>query len=137
MSPLPDILLVEDSATQARSFQLLLEREGYHVSIAGDGAAGWHFARVAAPRLILLDVDLPIFDGFQLLSRLKRDRHTCAIPVIMLTHREHISQVERAIALGAADYLFKDDAVQMLCTVVQPFLATTVPSRPPTGGVHP
>jgi CheY-like chemotaxis protein len=51
-----------------------------------------------APRLILLDVELSTLDDFEVLSRLKRGRATAAIPVIMLTSRDHISHVERAIA---------------------------------------
>lgn len=112
------ILLIEDSSSQALQFRLLLEQAGYQVRVVPDGAAGWRAACEQPPRLILLDVDLPGMDGFQVLLRLKRARNTAGIPVIMLTHREHISQVERALALGAADYLFKDDVPLELCSVV-------------------
>jgi DNA-binding response OmpR family regulator len=117
-----DILLIEDSPSQALQFQLLLQRAGYHVCIAGDGAEGWRMACEDLPRLILLDVDLPTLDGFQILARLKRDRATTSIPVLMLTNREHISNVERAISLGVDGYLFKDDASTQLCAAVAPLL---------------
>lgn len=118
MSESYDILLIEDSASQALRFRLLLERQGYRVRIATDGAAGWRLACTHAPRLILLDVDLPTLNGFQVLARLKRGPETAAIPVVMLTHPEHISNVERALELGADDYLPKEDALTQVCKVV-------------------
>lgn len=122
MNQIYDILLIEDSASQALRFRLMLERHGYRVRIATDGAAGWRLACTCAPRLILLDVDLPTLNGFQVLARLKRGRETASIPVVMLTHREHISNVERALELGADDYLPKEDALTQVCTVVQQIL---------------
>lgn len=119
-----DILLIEDSTAQAISFRLMLEREGYSVAVVADGAAGWRAACAEHPRLVLLDIDLPSLDGYQVLSRLKRDRRTASIPVVMLTHRDNVSSVERALSLGADDYLFKDDAPFELCsTVAQAIIA--------------
>jgi DNA-binding response OmpR family regulator len=117
-----DILLIEDSPSQALQFRLVLQRAGYRVRVVADGAEGWRAACADQPRLILLDIDLPTLDGFQILRRLKRDRATLAIPILMLTNREHISNVERAIALGADDYLFKDDAVSQLVLSVPQLL---------------
>jgi DNA-binding response OmpR family regulator len=119
-----DILLVEDSPSQALQFRLVLQRAGYLVHIVVDGAEGWRVACQDVPKLILLDIDLPTLDGFQILGRLKRDRITMNIPVLMLTNREHISNVERAISLGVDNYLFKDDAVEQLCAAVMQLLDT-------------
>lgn len=113
-----DILLIEDSQSQAIRFRLMLERAGYSVQIVADGAAGWRSACADPPQLILLDIDLPSLDGFQILGRLKRDRATASIRVVMLTHRDNVSSVERALSLGADDYLFKDDAPYELCATV-------------------
>lgn len=125
-----DILLIEDSPTQALRFRLMLERAGYQVAIAVDGAAGWRQACARPPRVILLDIDLPSLDGFQILDRLKRDRRTAAIPVVMLTHRDNVASVQRAIDLRASDYLFKDDAPYELCaTVAQALEAAPHPSN--------
>jgi CheY-like chemotaxis protein len=126
----PDILLIEDSASQALQLQLILQRAGYRVTLANDGLVGWRAACAQPPRLILLDVDLPALDGFQVLARLKRDPATANIPVVMLTHREHIDHVERAIALGASDYLFKDDGDRLLGAVVAQLLPATEPQDP-------
>jgi DNA-binding response OmpR family regulator len=122
----PDILLIEDSPSQALQLQLILQSAGYRVVVVGDGAAGWQAACDQQPRLILLDVELPSLDGFQVLSRLKRGRATAAIPVIMLTNRDHISSVERAIELGVDDYLPKQDMQQQLCAVVRQFLEAQI-----------
>ncbi|GEM_PF-1249159 len=118
-----DILLIEDSPSQALRFRLMLQRASYHVDVAVDGADGWRQACAHPPRLILLDIDLPTLNGFQVLSRLKRGRVTAAIPVIMLTHRAHVSSVLQAIEMGATDYLFKDDAPYSLCAAVDQLLA--------------
>lgn len=118
MNASTDILLIEDSQSQALCFRLMLERAGYSVEVAIDGAIGWRHACASHPRMILLDIDLPSLDGFQVLARLKRDRRTATIPVVMLTHRDNVASVQRAIDLGADDYLFKDDAPYELCATV-------------------
>lgn len=112
MSESPYIMLIEDSPSQALQFQLLVQRySGYPVRIFSDGSEGWSMACTNPPLMILLDINLPTLDGFQVLSRLKRGRATAHIPVIMLTTSDRISDVERAILLGASDYLFKDDCL--------------------------
>lgn len=116
------ILLIEDSPSQARLFQMLLERAGYRVSIAADGALGWRHACDTRPDLILLDIGLPTLDGFQVLDLLKGGRDTAGIPVIMLTQRDHVCDVMRAIEIGADDYLPKEDALTHLCTAVAQIL---------------
>ncbi|HEU4326011.1 MAG TPA: response regulator [Roseiflexaceae bacterium] len=113
-----DILLIEDSPSQALRFQLLLSRAGYRVRIARDGIEGWRCACDERPRLILLDVDLPLMSGFQVLARLKRGRSTADIPVVMLTNREHVSDVISALDTGADDYLPKRDALTQICSVI-------------------
>lgn len=125
MSESTDILLIEDSPSQGLQLQLLLQRAGYSVRIATDGVKGWRQAHTNPPRLILLDVNLPTLDGFQVLTRLKRDRTTSQIPVIILSTSNHVSDVERAIALGTDDYWVKGDllteksAASMFCETVE------------------
>lgn len=116
------VLIIEDSSSQALQFQLVLQRAGYQVQVVADGTAGWRYACAQRPQIILLDVDLPGMDGFQVLARLKRGHATASIPVVMLTHREHISNVARAIELGADDYLFKDEALQQVGSAVEQLL---------------
>lgn len=103
------ILLIEDSPSQARFVQLLLENAGYAVRIASDGAEGWCRACCSHPDLILLDINLPTIDGFELLYLIKRCYMTASIPVVMLTSVGAVSDVEHAFALGADGYLCKED----------------------------
>lgn len=106
------IMLIEDSPSQALQLRLLLQQvSSLQVRVVSDGVEGWRQACTDNPRLILLDINLPSLDGFQILSRLKRNRETVHIPVIMLTTSDSVSDVERAISLGASDYLFKDDCL--------------------------
>jgi CheY-like chemotaxis protein len=112
MNEAPYIMLVEDSTSQALQLQLLLKQYTTQpIQIISDGAEAWRQACKEHPGLILLDINLPSLDGFQILSRLKRNRDTADIPVIMLTTSDSITDVERAIELGANDYLFKDDCL--------------------------
>lgn len=124
-----DLLLIEDSPSQALRFRLLLEQAGYRVVLSADGAEGWRRACAERPRAVLLDVDLPGLDGFQLLGRLKRDRRTAAIPVVMLTGRDNVTSVQRAIDLGVDGYVFKDDAPHQLCDTIAQVLANTPTSN--------
>lgn len=120
-----DILLIEDSPSQGLQLQLLLQRAGFSVQIATDGVKGWRQAHSSLPKLVLLDVNLPTLDGFQVLTRLKRDRNTSHIPVIILSTSNHVSDVERAIDLGTDDYWVKGDllteknAAHLFCETIE------------------
>lgn len=120
-----DILLIEDSPSQGLQLQLLLQRAGFSVRIATDGVQGWRQAHTNPPRLVLLDVNLPTLDGFQVLTRLKRDRTTATLPVVILSTSNHVSDVERAISLGTDDYWVKGDllseknAARLFCETIE------------------
>lgn len=123
------ILLIEDSPSQALQFRLLIQRfTGCPVRVFHDGIEGWKYACSHPPTLVLLDINLPMLDGFQILGRLKRYQDTAKVPVVMLTTSDNIGDVEQAIALGADDYLFKDDlfkskeAAEQLYATIKQFL---------------
>jgi DNA-binding response OmpR family regulator len=101
------ILIVEDEANIVSLIRLRLERIGHHVKSADNGIAALELAREFAPDLILLDVMLPVLNGFQVLERLKADPTTAATPVLMLTARGHESDIVAGIEGGADDYLIK------------------------------
>lgn len=107
----PCVLIIEDSPSQALRLKLLLARAGYAVCVARDGAEGWEQAYRGLPDVILLDINLPCLDGFELLALLKREDRTADIPVVMLSSFDRVRYVERAVELGAAGYLFKDDCL--------------------------
>jgi len=102
------ILIVEDDPDIALSLRLKLERDaGYEVEAAGSGPDGLRAALSHPPDLVLLDVNLPGMDGFEICRRLRAEAATAAIPIIMLTAR--IDEADRVAGLefGADDYITK------------------------------
>ncbi len=102
------ILVIEDSATQALHLQAVLEDTGLHVMWAQDGQAGLKIAHEARPDLIVLDVQLPDMNGFQVCQHLKGQMDTRHIPVIMFTRHDDPEAVVLGLQNGVADYIPKD-----------------------------
>jgi CheY-like chemotaxis protein len=102
------ILVVEDSPTQALHMQTLLEREGVLVLVAHDGVTGLQIAHESLPDLIVLDVQMPGMNGFQVCRRLKNSRNTKDIPIIMFTRHDEQEAVLLGLKTGAVDYIPKD-----------------------------
>lgn len=101
------VLLVDDDPVIIMVYQLGLERAGYRVVVASSGPAGLELAATARPDLILLDVRMPTLDGIEVLRRLAADSGTRGIPVVMLSNYSEPELVNRALALGAKQYLVK------------------------------
>ncbi len=102
------ILVVEDSATQALRLQAVLEQVGLQVVWAQDGPAGLEAARRTQPDLIVLDVQLPGLNGFQVCQHLKSQTDTRHIPVIMFTRHDDPEAVVLGLQTGVVDYIPKD-----------------------------
>jgi CheY-like chemotaxis protein len=102
-----DILLVEDDDTIATMYAMLLRSKGYSTRHARDGVEGIAMVRRDRPALILLDMMMPRMDGLQFLEALRGWPKTSAIPVVILSNVADHSLVERALALGAVEYLVK------------------------------
>ena len=98
------ILLVEDNEMNRDMLSRRLERRGYEVVIAVDGAEGVRMAEAEAPALILMDMSLPVLDGWEATRQLKADDATKAIPIIALTAHAMSGDRERALAVGCDDY---------------------------------
>jgi signal transduction histidine kinase/CheY-like chemotaxis protein len=98
------VLLIDDDPTLLEALSRLLARDGYEVRMAQNGAEGLRMAREFHPGIIVLDVMMPLMDGWEVLKALKADPVLEPIPVVMLTI---LDEVERGLALGAAEYLFK------------------------------
>jgi DNA-binding response OmpR family regulator len=103
-----NVLLVEDSQTQARQIKDTLEQVGLTVQVIGDGADAIREAVANPPALIVLDVHLPSMDGYQVCRRLKRTEETKNIPIIMLTDRMGAKETMTGLRAGADDYIPKD-----------------------------
>lgn len=108
----PKILIVEDEESMAAGLEYALQREGYEVELARDGAAALETLRRAAPDLVLLDVMLPKRSGFDVLSTLRREGRE--LPVILLTAKGQELDKVRGLDLGADDYVTKPYALAEL-----------------------
>ena len=98
------ILLVEDNEMNRDMLSRRLARKGYEVSIAVDGKQGVEMAQADAPDLILMDMSLPVLDGWEATRQLKGADATRAIPVIALTAHAMSGDREKALEAGCDDY---------------------------------
>ncbi len=98
------ILYVEDNDDNIYMLTRRLVRKGYEVVVAMDGEAGIEVARREAPALILMDLSLPVIDGWEATRRLKAEPETRAIPVIALTAHAMEGDREKALAAGCDDF---------------------------------
>jgi DNA-binding response OmpR family regulator len=101
------ILVIEDEQFLRNLISEKLRHEGYAVRAAIDGEDGLRMAREAPPALILLDLLLPGIDGFEVLRRLKKDRESAGVPVLVLSNLGQREDIDRAMALGAEGFLIK------------------------------
>ncbi|MBU4332047.1 response regulator [Patescibacteria group bacterium] len=101
------ILLIEDDSFLANLYIGKFSNEGFAVIRASHGEEGLTLAKKIRPRAILLDLLLPGLDGFSVLQSLKKDLATQEIPVIVLTNSGEEENINKALDLGAADYLIK------------------------------
>jgi CheY-like chemotaxis protein len=102
--PMTRILIVEDNEMNRELLARRLRRRGYEVCAACDGQQGLDMARSAAVDLILMDLSLPVMDGWQATRRLKADPRTRSIPVIALTAHAMPGDREEALGAGCDDY---------------------------------
>jgi len=104
---LPHILIVDDIPRNLQVLALLLDKAGYRVSMAMEGGTALEMIKVEPPDLILLDVMMPGLDGLEVCRRLKADEAVRDIPVIFLTARAELEDLEEGFRLGAVDYVTK------------------------------
>ena len=117
------ILVVEDEASIVRVISLRLERLGHDILWADNGLQALETTREQRPDLILLDVMLPLLDGFEVLKQLKDAPDTQHIPVIMLTARGYGQDVATGLGGGAEDYIVKPFSFPELIARVNTALA--------------
>jgi two-component system cell cycle response regulator DivK len=98
------ILLVEDNEMNREMLLRRLMRKGFLVVVATDGAQAVLMAESEAPDLVLMDMSLPVFDGWEATRKIKANPATRAIPVIALTAYDQSSDRDAAIAAGCSDY---------------------------------
>jgi CheY-like chemotaxis protein len=116
------ILLVEDNEMNRDMLSRRLQRKGYEVLIAIDGEQGVAMARAERPDLILMDMSLPILDGWEATRAIKADPSISGVPVIALTAHAMAGDHERCIAAGCDDYDTKPVELTRLLTKIEGLL---------------
>ena len=119
------LLLVEDNEMNRDMLSRHLERRGYHVVIAVDGEQGIAAAKEHRPDLILMDMSLPVLDGWESPRRLKQEPDTHAIPVLALTAHAMAGERDKALAAGCNDYDTKPVDFVRLLGKIESLLPTT------------
>ena len=123
------ILLVEDNELNRDMLNRRLQRRGYEVVLAVDGAEAVLMATSARPDLILMDMSLPVMDGWEATRTIKADKNTSAIPVIALTAHAMVGDRERALASGCDDYDTKPVEIRHLLHKIETLLASHSPAN--------
>jgi CheY-like chemotaxis protein len=120
------ILLVEDNEMIRDMLSERLERKGFQVYRAVDGLQGVEVAKGERPDLILLDMSLPVMDGWQAARQLKANEETQPIPIIALTAHAIAGDREKTLAAGCDDYSTKPVDFPQLLTKIQTLLKREV-----------
>lgn len=122
MAKTPTVVLIEDSPTQSKAIAWQLNQLGLEVVIANDGPPGLIAVIQNLPDAVILDVNLPSMNGYQVADRLKRDPTTSGIPVIMLTVRDQTADMVTGLNHGADYFIPKGpDATDELCRTLRGF----------------
>jgi len=103
------VLIIEDDSTLRNVLVEFIQAEGATVFAASDGEEGVKLASENNPDLILLDIILPKKDGYEVIAEVKGNEKTKDIPIILLTNLGGLSDIEKALELGATTYLVKGD----------------------------
>jgi two-component system cell cycle response regulator DivK len=120
---MPKILLVEDNEMNRDMLSRRLQRKGYQVVLALDGQSGVEMTQAESPDLVLMDMSLPVLDGWEATRRLKADAATQHIPVIALTAHAMSSDREKALEAGCNDYDTKPVELPRLLAKIEALLS--------------
>jgi two-component system cell cycle response regulator DivK len=122
---MPRLLLVEDNEANRDMLSRRLIKKGYEIEIAVDGAEGVQRATDCPPDLILMDMTLPVMNGWDATAKLKQDERTKAVPVIGLTALAMVGDRERALEAGCDDYDTKPVDLPRLLAKIEALLGRT------------
>jgi two-component system, cell cycle response regulator DivK len=128
---MPTLLLVEDNEENREALSRHLRRKGFEVEVAVDGQQGVEAAQSGAPDLILMDMSLPVLDGWEATRQLKAAPQTRHIPVIALTAHAMAGDREKALQAGCDEYDTKPIDFARLLGKIQSLLGG---AAPPAGG---
>lgn len=117
------VLVADDRETSRELIRTILEESGHTVFEAGDGEEALRGARQLRPDLIILDLHMPLLDGFEVLQQLRQDQSFHTTPIVALTASAMQGDRERAMALGFTSYIAKPISLQALRLEMQRLLA--------------
>jgi CheY-like chemotaxis protein len=120
------ILLVEDNEVNRELMRRRLQRRGYEVTEAIDGQQAITKAQAEHPTVILMDMSLPIIDGWEATARLKADAATSAIPIIGLTAHAMVEDRQKALNAGCNDYATKPVEFEKLLAMIEHLIVESV-----------
>ena len=116
------VLIVDDEPNIVISLEFLLGREGYAVTVAGDGDAALKMVHDLRPDLVLLDVMLPVKNGFVVCQEIRAHPELSAVKILMLTAKGRDTEMQKGMALGADAYMTKPFATKDLVAKVRELL---------------
>ena len=122
----PTILVVDDSVTVRKVTSRFLERQGINVIIAKDGVDAMEVLQETIPDLILLDIEMPRMDGFEVATQVRYNKLLKNIPIIMITSRTGEKHRERALDIGVNDYMGKPFQEKQLLQKIKALLGSRV-----------
>jgi len=125
------ILIIEDNEQNRYLISFILEKNGYRVFQAADGMQGIEKASVVNPSLILLDMQLPVMDGYSVARKLRSRPEVAHIPIVAVTSYAMVGDRERILAAGCSGYIEKPINPETFLTEVEQYL---LPSTPGEGG---
>jgi CheY-like chemotaxis protein len=128
MLPMAKILLVEDNEMNRDMLSRRLERRGYEVVLAVDGQQGVELAQSACPDLILMDMSLPVIDGWEATRQLKSMERMKSVPIIALTAHAMSGDREKALEAGCNDYDTKPIELPRLLGKIEALLGAKPPA---------
>lgn len=125
------ILAIEDNQDIRDLLAFILERDGFQISTAADGISGLSLIKETQPDLVLLDVMMPEFSGLEVLDAIRRDKNSKIreVPILMITSKSSIEDVDEALVLGANDYLVKPFRPEKLIEKVRELLPQEMVSK--------
>ncbi len=118
----PTVLIVEDSPLNRKLVETVLKPHGYRIIVAENGAAGVELALRERPDLILMDVMLPVLNGYDAARRIKADHATAGIPIVALTASAMPHERAQALAAGCDGYISKPIDTRAFPGLIKQFL---------------
>jgi CheY-like chemotaxis protein len=122
----PLILIVEDNELNINTISSYLKAKGYRPIVAQDGQAAIDMTKKYRPNLILMDIQMPVMDGLEAITRIRQQPDSVSIPIIALTALAMEGDREKCLAVGANEYLTKPVKLKQLNATIQQFLVDAI-----------